>query len=425
VAAEKRKWFPISCKRKELSTPVLRPCHLYLTSIRYTHAIFVDASSLISLKSDLQAWAQSLGEGHDQDVWEDALRTLTGGLDEGRWILILDNADNPALDLQPFFPKCHSGTVIVTSRNRNVGNLANTHHLELGEMEKHEALSTLLAAARRQTALSPEEHSNAQLLVEKLGCLAVALVQAGTYCHQFSTIVQGVEQPFTFAQYISLFSSQRNELMKKPESSSLNSYQLGAYTAFDISYRAIPPTAKDFLHFISSFHYSNISLTMFSTAVEFGFKDVNPSLVSRPEEHQGIVSGLKKLLCPDGRWNEIGSHGIIRTLRSFSLISASSAANMVFLHLHPLVHAWARDMLSPNDQRYRRMAMQVLTSCSPTKFFPVHRYLPPRTPPRRRYVGCGPWAVVCGPWAMYLSKFKLISRTLSHRYGWDSEWPCV
>jgi dephospho-CoA kinase len=44
--------------------------------ISYKHAIFVDASSSFTVKADLQAWAQSLGDEHEQDVWEDALRVL-------------------------------------------------------------------------------------------------------------------------------------------------------------------------------------------------------------------------------------------------------------------------------------------------------------------------------------------------------------
>jgi tetratricopeptide (TPR) repeat protein len=343
---------------------------------RYTYSIFVDASSLFALKADLQAWAQSLGDGHDQDLWEDALRILASGFGGARWILVFDNADDPTLDLNPFLPKCYNGTVIITSRNRDMGNLSNTHHMELGEMEKDEALSTLLLAARRQGSLSPDEERDARQLVEKLGYLAVALVQAGTYCYQISTAVEGSEQPFAFAQYITLFSSQRAELMKKHASFSLDNYQLGAYTAFDISYKAIPQVAKDFLHFIASFHYSSIPLSMFSTAVQSRFNDPHP-LVRRPQEHFDIELELRTLLCLEGKWNELRIHGIIRTLRSFSLVSASSASNIVFLHLHPLVHAWARDMMQSESRRHRIMAALVLNACSTERFFQLHQYLLP------------------------------------------------
>lgn len=36
----------------------------------FIHIVFVDASSSSNLKSDFQTWAQSLGDGHEQDTWE-------------------------------------------------------------------------------------------------------------------------------------------------------------------------------------------------------------------------------------------------------------------------------------------------------------------------------------------------------------------
>ncbi|KIM29976.1 hypothetical protein M408DRAFT_99729 [Serendipita vermifera MAFF 305830] len=342
---------------------------------QYTHTIFVDASSMASIKTDLQAWSQSLGDGHEQDVWEDAIRILASGSIEGQWLLILDNADDTMVDLNTFLPKCYSGTIIITSRNRDVGLLSTTYHLELGEMEEGEALSTLLKAARRHLPLPPGEKDSANSLLKLLGNLAVAVVQAGTYCHQLSSAAQGATTLFSFAQYAALFSEQRAELMNKPTASALDNYQLGAYTAFDISYKAVPQTAKDFLRFISAFHHSYISLEVFATAVGLKFADPMP-LFPRFRTHKEVVESLKKQLCAADEWNETMVHDNIRILRSFSLISASSTRNTVFIHLHPLVHTWARDVL-PESHHYRRMAMQVITTCSSKDYVHLYRYLLP------------------------------------------------
>ena len=128
-----------------------------LTLCRYTKVAFIDASSPSSIQSDLQAWSQAIGDGHEQDTWEDAFRILTSVPLDERWLLILDNADDPTLDLIPFIPKSPNLTVIITSRNRDVGHLSTIHHLELGEMEEDEALATLLQAAKRELPLPPEE----------------------------------------------------------------------------------------------------------------------------------------------------------------------------------------------------------------------------------------------------------------------------
>src|SRR5450432_2400287 len=102
-------------------------------------------------------------------------------------------------------------------------------------MEQEEALATLLHAARRHLPLSTEELKSAQTLLKELGCLAVALVQAGTYCHELS---------YSFTQYLSLFYSHRAELMKKAEPSALDNYERGAYTTLDLSYTALPQAAR-------------------------------------------------------------------------------------------------------------------------------------------------------------------------------------
>ncbi|KIM20869.1 hypothetical protein M408DRAFT_30035 [Serendipita vermifera MAFF 305830] len=341
----------------------------------YEHVVYVDATSLFSIKADLQAWAQSLGDGYEQAVWEDAIRVLNSDLFKGRWILVFDSADNPRLDLTPYIPQCYHGTVVITSRDRDKGNMSNTFHMELGEMNDDEAFSTLLKAARRHLPLSSREEEKARELVGMLGHLAVALVQAGTYCYQLSVTVQ---QPFTFAQYALAFTLQRSELMKAGESASLDNYQLGAYAAFELSYKAIPQEAKEFLHFAASFHHSDISLATFAITAAQGCEDPDcNSLVPRPENHSEIVSGLRELLCTDGRWDEVLVHKSIRILRCFSLITASSRANTVFMHLHPLVQAWARDTLLPASKHYQKMALQTITCCVNDRDVQVYRHLIP------------------------------------------------
>src|SRR5450432_2802962 len=136
-------------------------------------------------------------------------------------------------------------------------------------MEQEEALATLLHAARRQLPLSAEELKSAHTLLNELGCLAVALVQAGTYCHELSC---------SFTQYLTLFYSHRAELMKRAEPSSLDSYRRGAYTTLDLSYKALPQLSRDFLHFISFFHHTDIPVSALATAARENFQDVLPFL---------------------------------------------------------------------------------------------------------------------------------------------------
>ncbi|KIM23249.1 hypothetical protein M408DRAFT_77815, partial [Serendipita vermifera MAFF 305830] len=172
---------------------------------QYIHSVFVDASSPSNIKADLQTWARSLGDGHEHDIWEDARNLLASGSHQGHWILVFDNADDTSVNLVTFLPKCYSGTIVITSRNKTVGNMAKTYHLELNRMKPSEALATLLMAARRELPIPEPELADARKLMEKLNYNPAALTKAGTYCHQLSSTIQGEFQPYTFTQYLNLY----------------------------------------------------------------------------------------------------------------------------------------------------------------------------------------------------------------------------
>ncbi|KIM28908.1 hypothetical protein M408DRAFT_58774, partial [Serendipita vermifera MAFF 305830] len=342
----------------------------------YAQTVYVDASSSASIKADFQTWARALGSGHERDAWEDALRLLHDVPKGEQWILVLDNADDPTLDLVPLLPKNVHLIILITSRNRDLDNLATTYHLELGEMDADEAMAVLLQAARRQLPLYDQEMHSAQDLLKELGCLAVALVQAGTYCHQLSSTIGNIFRPYTFSQYLSLFHLHRAELMKKKGSTSLDSYQQGVYTTFDISYKVLPQKSREFLHLISSFHHTDIPLPAFAEAARNGFEDPF-SYLPRPEDYASIITKLKQLLCTNAGWNELQAQEFAQILRSFSLVTASSINDHLFLQLHPLVQTWLRDMDSVNSRQYQAMAIQVLTACGSEKNFELNRYLLP------------------------------------------------
>ncbi|KIM30320.1 hypothetical protein M408DRAFT_324451 [Serendipita vermifera MAFF 305830] len=359
-SSSRQKIFPITgmggCGKTQLVSYFLREYPNL-----YVQTIYVDASSSSSIKAHLQTWARALGGGHERDVWEDAMRILKTAPRGERWILVFDNADNPRLNLTPFLPINTEVTIVITSRNHALGNLSTTHHLELGEMTADEALAAMLQAARRQLPLSDEEMGSAQELLMELGCLAVALVQAGTYCRQLSSTIGDILRPYTFTQYLRLFKSHRADLMKKAEPSSLDNYQRGAYTTLDLSYTALAQESRDLLHILSLFHYSDIPLAAFARAATHAFKD-QEEYHPRDNSYEATISKLKDLLYRDMEWNEIHLQEIIQNLRSFSLVTASTMNDSLFLQLHPLIQAWCRDMKLIAAQPYRAMTMQVLTA---------------------------------------------------------------
>jgi len=152
--------------------------------------------------------------------------------------------------------------------------------------------------------------------------------------------------------------------MRKEDTTALDRYDRGAYTTFDLSYSLLPQPARELLHLSGFFHHTDISLAMLERAAQNQFLDQLVYL-ARPDAHSVIEGRLIALLCPDGRWNELHIHGIIRALQSFSLVSTTFVSATVHLRFHTLVHTWSRDILSSNDTvNYRQMAMQVVASCT-------------------------------------------------------------
>lgn len=83
--------------------------------LRFSEIFYVDASSKDTIRLNLDGIAQDkrLGNNHQHTIdW--LVRT------HEPWLLVLDNADDPTLDLRPFIPQCSHGNVIITTRNEQL-----------------------------------------------------------------------------------------------------------------------------------------------------------------------------------------------------------------------------------------------------------------------------------------------------------------
>lgn len=88
---------------------------LILFFFRFSDVLYVDASSTETLEVDLAniSMEKKLGEKA-----KDTINWLVRTRD--RWLLILDNADDAALNLRPYLPPCSHGNIIITTRNKQL-----------------------------------------------------------------------------------------------------------------------------------------------------------------------------------------------------------------------------------------------------------------------------------------------------------------
>ncbi|CCA75798.1 hypothetical protein PIIN_09786, partial [Serendipita indica DSM 11827] len=140
---------------------------------RFSRVIFVDASSQAQLETDLQRSIRCLGPEYSKAAWKDAVAYLDGK--EKGWLLFLDNADSPKLDLRPYLPTSIHGKILITTRNSQCINYAPDGAIAVGGLEENEAVNLL-----HQTAnISPESDADSVKIVKELGMLALAITQAG------------------------------------------------------------------------------------------------------------------------------------------------------------------------------------------------------------------------------------------------------
>lgn len=339
---------------------------------KFKYIFFIDASSRFSIKSDLKAAIQSL-PGHHQDTDADALSFLANQSDS---LLIFDNADNPGISLMPFFPRSYRGIILITSRLRDMGELATLQHLELGAMSHEEAMQTLAKASRRPFPVPSHDRPHMEDLVEELGGLALALVQAGVYIFKMGSNDSQDSKSSQFQQYLALLKRERGALMRKEGTTSLDEYKRGVFPTLDLSYSLLPAYAREFLRLCSQFHYTGISLAMLLAASETDFAEYY-GYSKRSSNYKKVVESLRSMFCPSGEGKEIHIREMINCLSSFSLVHVMGVRDTVILRFHPLVHAWAREMSSFEDAACQyKMAATVLSACK-RAISPAHeQYLP-------------------------------------------------
>ncbi|KAL9048010.1 MAG: hypothetical protein Q9162_007887, partial [Coniocarpon cinnabarinum] len=90
------------------------------------------------------------------------------------------------------------------------------------------------------------KHKLAENIVDRLGCLALAICQAGAVLQKRS---------YTMVEYYNVFDQRRKELLQERGAQSLLGYQHTIYTAWDLSVKAIKeqhsaaaPDAVEVLH---------------------------------------------------------------------------------------------------------------------------------------------------------------------------------
>ena len=254
------------------------------------------------------------------------------------WALVLDNADDPRLDLSPYFPVGNRGVILMTSRNPECKVHSTVGSYEVGAMSVDEAVTLMLKTAGIRDLSSQSIRETARPVVLTLGRLALAITQAGAVIRQGHCRME---------EYCTLYARRRKELLSQKAIQGGDDYQYTVYTTWEVSRQMIEEmsseagqNALELLQIFSFLHYEGISEEIFSQAYHT-LRNGRPS--------DWMLSHLPKIVLHRSRqeWDAYTLRMAVSVLLSFSLIYRDKENLM---SMHPLVHTWVRDRLGPSDE---------------------------------------------------------------------------
>ncbi|RPB23405.1 hypothetical protein L211DRAFT_825248 [Terfezia boudieri ATCC MYA-4762] len=242
------------------------------------------------------------------------------------WLLVFDNLDDPdSVDIEEYIPACNHGTVIITSRRRDLQQ--GRRGFEVQQMQPTEAIQLLLMACAMPKIedLVLNDQTTASTIAQELGYLPLALDQAGAYIHM---------SQYSLGRYLKAYQTNASYLLSKGWKG--GKQDRSVFATWEISFNAIQETNPESAKLLLICGFLNN-------------EDISEELLKRGMNLE--LHGMNHL------------EDAIRTLLSYSLAKRSS--NYDSFSIHPLVHSWAKLRLKSEPQKeidIAREAFEVVTS---------------------------------------------------------------
>jgi len=320
--------------------------HRSLTITRFWGVFWIDVSTahlaetgFLDIASRLHIPAQTLEEARQ------GLANINKS-----WLLVLDNADDPHVDYQYYFPSGPSGVVVLTSRNDECHQYATEKYIALDGLAEAEAQALLLRAAHVPHDQHCALKDDAQKVASLLRSHPLALIQAGSY------VARG---HCTLAEYPQVYVQQRKRLLAFRPNQARSRYR-DVYATFEASAEILQSSrtessgdALQLLPVLAICGPSRLPLPLFEAAWR-NAQTISPSKAGTDDADRLTpwhVSRLPSFIQIDTDiWDSFRLIEAIHLLKSFSLVSTDTYNGFLSVSMHPLIHAWARDRLDPTAQ---------------------------------------------------------------------------
>ena len=296
------------------------------------------------------------------------------------WLLILDNADNEDLKMANFLPAGRNGSILMTTRLTECANYQTVGKDHYERLNQDTAIDLLLKTCEIEMSTRSEHESDARVIVDLLGCHALAVIQAG------SAISQGL---CNLAKYSGIFRHQRQDLLEWSPKQANTEYG-GVYATFEVTAKYLEDrrdqVAKDalqLLNFYACMHFSNFPEAAFEEAWKNSTDEdvISSDLLPDGEEnirklapwHISHLPTFMQKVRHNNDLNTLRIHKARSLLDSLSLVTFDSARGMT--RMHPVTHFWSRDRLrepeSSTNAKLNGFAMLSLSIRDPYNIDPM------------------------------------------------------
>ncbi|KAG9249104.1 hypothetical protein BJ878DRAFT_151483 [Calycina marina] len=268
------------------------------------------------------------------------------------WLLIIDNADETAMDIPDFIPAGSGGHILISTRNPNVRDYGNVVPLQFSGMDPEDGIDLLLKSAYplcQPNQGEPQRRNLASRIAAELGYLAIALDQAG------HTIRRNI---YTIEKYLQSYLRYRHRLLSS-HSQILDS-EADVITTWEIPFCKIEQRpimanvdAATLVHVFAFLHHESISEDIFHASW----------ISSSIEEADATLPSLLRLSSRDYEIGQTRLRHAINVLCDHSIVDHD--AERKTCTLHPVVHRWARSRLAQRheDAFWLDCAVQLLNRC--------------------------------------------------------------
>ena len=285
---------------------------------------------------------------------------------EEPWLLIINNADDLGLELPGLFPEGERGHILVTTRNPSFRIHATVGALEFTGLGRKDALLLLLRASDFPRPWDSDTEDCGNKITDALGCLALALIQAG------ALILQKICR---IDDYLDLYNRFRKRINVRQSSKGSKDEDQTIYATWEHSIDSLELRGSEasldavqMLSIVGFFHFENIRVDIFTRALKnrLGAAGVADDGSFIGKMLRGVIARVQPLpILPNFLRGYHAEHDpsrirhALHVLRSFSLISYNSRDDS--FSLHPVVHSWARDRLTRGEQTlWAQIALNVL-----------------------------------------------------------------